>query len=148
MPHLYLYRIQADQASLRPFLLRKVITFYTHLCPRMHVTAPHRSRCLAKLQKRGKPNCPICRAPTVLQANPCESARRMSRPPSLTNRVSQHRLWAAQLHGGLVPDRVSRETACQRTGGDSRTTRSAWHCRSSRLSAHVTGASQDREVEW
>ena len=27
MPRLYLYRIQADQALLRPFLLRKVITF-------------------------------------------------------------------------------------------------------------------------
>ena len=40
MPHLYLYRIQADQALLRPFLLRKVITFSAHLYPRTHVTTP------------------------------------------------------------------------------------------------------------
>ena len=30
----------------------------------------------------------MCRAPTVLQANPCEYAPRVSRPPSLTNRVA------------------------------------------------------------
>jgi hypothetical protein len=27
------------------------------------------SRCLVKLQKRGNDNCPMCRAPTVLEAN-------------------------------------------------------------------------------
>lgn len=28
-----------------------------------------RHRCLVKLQKRGKADCPMCRAPTVLQAD-------------------------------------------------------------------------------
>lgn len=31
------------------------------------------SRCLVKMQKRGKGNCPLCRAPTVLQADRCTS---------------------------------------------------------------------------
>lgn len=30
-------------------------------------------RCLVKMQKSGKGNCPMCRAPTVLQADRCES---------------------------------------------------------------------------
>ena len=38
MPRLYLYRIQADQTLLRPFLLRQVITF--SFLPSTHVTAP------------------------------------------------------------------------------------------------------------
>lgn len=29
------------------------------------------SRCLVKMQKRGKGNCPMCRAPTVLSADGC-----------------------------------------------------------------------------
>jgi hypothetical protein len=28
-------------------------------------------RCLVKMQKRGKGNCPMCRAPTVLSADRC-----------------------------------------------------------------------------
>jgi hypothetical protein len=30
-------------------------------------------RCLVKMQKRGKGNCPMCRAPTVLIADRCKS---------------------------------------------------------------------------
>lgn len=29
-------------------------------------------RCLVKMQKRGKGNCPMCRAPTVLSADRCQ----------------------------------------------------------------------------
>ena len=30
-------------------------------------------RCLVKMQKRGQGHCPMCRAPTVLSADRCES---------------------------------------------------------------------------
>ena len=41
-------------------------------------------------------NCPLCRAPTVLQANPCEYARRVSRL------LSQPNVTVANIDYGLL----------------------------------------------
>jgi hypothetical protein len=46
------------------------------------------SRCLVKMQKRGKGNCPMCRAPTVLTADRCESSTHRC-SPNITYHVAQ-----------------------------------------------------------
>ena len=46
-------------------------------------------RCLVKMQKRGKGNCPMCRAPTVLQADRCECPPQSRAALASTNRYNQ-----------------------------------------------------------
>ena len=58
-------------------------------CMRLMLLIIHRLfRCLVKMQKRGKGNCPMCRAPTVLQADRCKcppQSRAALSPTSLSN---------------------------------------------------------------
>jgi len=64
---------------VRAFILRSV---GHSVLNRFNETQQHSLiRCLVKMQRAGKGNCPLCRASTVLDADRCQFARLFASPP-------------------------------------------------------------------
>jgi hypothetical protein len=66
---------------MRAFILCSV-RFCVRCARVVLIIVVYTDRCLVKMQKRNKGNCPMCRAPTVLTADRCESPVLVLNDPS------------------------------------------------------------------